>query len=579
MDAVEDIKQRLSIEDVLADYVELKRAGRNFKALSPFSNEKTPSLMVSPEKQIWHDFSSGKGGDMFSFVMEVEGFDFKAALEYLARKAGVDLSQYRRSPGQDNSKLKGRLSEAHELATKFYQAHLGQSQAAIEYVFKKRGIDKPTALNFKLGYAPNNGGALTDFLLKRGFSADELEKAGLSTRRARGLGDMFRGRIMIPLMDQTGNVIGFTGRLLEDIPNAPKYLNTPQTLLYDKGRHVFGLHLAKDAIRKNKYVVVVEGNMDVVASHQAGVTQVVATAGTAMTEMHLKALGRFVHDVRLSFDQDNAGLNAAERAIPLAAKAGVSLSMVTITGAKDPDELIQKDPAAWAAAIEKPQYAVDWLMEQYKHKLDLASAPGKREFSDIILRVIKGLTDSVEQEHYLDKLGQTLGVSRGALERKLSGQPVAKPTKRRIDPPKVDPHSAELIRIQNRLLALALAVPNLRDYLAPLTEDMFHEPPARALLVFLRANPDFDGTAQPGALKEVGDYGKMLALLFEETYQDIETQELRTEASYLQGRLIEQYVKHKKAELAAQLRQATDQETATILNQVKALDALLKELQ
>jgi DNA primase len=577
MDAVDEIKHRLSIEDVIGEYVELRRAGRNFKALSPFGNEKTPSFMVSPEKQIWHDFSSGKGGNMFSFVMEMEGLDFKAALELLARKAGLDLSQYRRGDGA-NAKLKERIGQAHELATKFYQTHLSRNQTAIDYVFKKRGINKEAALAFKLGYAPNNGAALTTFLLGRGFNAEELKKAGLSTQRGARPSDMFRGRIMVPLMDQTGRVIGFTGRLLEDVPGAPKYLNTPQTLLYDKGRHVFGLHLAKEAIRKQDFVVVVEGNLDVIASHQVNVTNVVATAGTAITEMHLKALGRFTHDVRLCFDQDGAGLAAAERAIPLASKAEVSLSMITITGAKDPDELIQKDRSAWEAAIQKPQYALDWLIERYQQQLDLGSAPGKREFSDIMLAVIRRLGDQVEQEHYLNKIGQLLGVSKEALQSKLrTGTKTT--VRKRSAPAPIDKHQAEVIKSQNHLLALALMVPNMREYLQPLTPEMLPEQPAQELLAFLQAQPDFSGKPQEvAALKNIADYSKMLLVIFEELYQDLEVLELRYEAARLQVRLIEQFVKTKKAALTAALQDANDQQTTTLLTQVKALDALLKPI-
>ncbi len=566
----------MSIEDVLSEYVELKRAGRNFKALSPFSNEKTPSLMISPEKQIWHDFSSGKGGDMISFVMEMEGLDFKGTLELLARKAGVDLSQYQRSSG-GNAKLKKRLEEAHELATKFYQTHLTQNPDAINYVFKKRRINKETALAFKIGYAPNNGSALTDFLIKKGFTADELTKAGLSTRRSGRPSDMFRGRIMIPLMDPQGVVIGFTGRILADVPNAPKYLNTPQTLLYDKGRHVFGLHLAKEKIRKTKYAVVVEGNMDVVASHQVGVTNVVATAGTAMTEHHLKTLARFVHDVRLSFDQDNAGIAAAERVIPLASKTGVSLSIITIPGAKDPDELIQADPKKWQAAIETPQYALDWLIDQYKSRLDLDTAPGKREFSDVILAVVRTLQDSVEQDHYLGTVGKILGVSKDALATKLVAKPETKRLKRHVELAPLDPLHAETVKSENHFLSLVLMVPNLRPFLQPLTEEMFVETQSSELYAFLTQNPEFSGTSKEvGGLKNIGQYCKMLALLYEELYSHLESIELRYEAARLQVRLIERYVKRKKGELAEKMRHADETETGTLLQKAKALDALLK---
>ena len=292
MDAKEEVKTRLSIEDVISEYVPLKRAGRNWKGLSPFTSEKTASFVVSPEKQIWKDFSSGKGGSMFDFVMEVEGVDFKGALELLARKAGIDLEQYRSSPRQ-NGPDKERLYQLLDASAKFYQVQFSKHQKALEYVFKKRQFTKETALIWRLGYAPNTGSALRNFAISKGFSEAEIKQAGLSAQGYGGKSqDMFRGRLMIPLQDAQGRVIGFTARLLEgnDDSQGPKYINTPQTVLYDKSRHIYGLHLAKEAIRKSKFVVIVEGNLDVISSHQAGVAQVVATAGTALTEPNLKAL-------------------------------------------------------------------------------------------------------------------------------------------------------------------------------------------------------------------------------------------------------------------------------------------------
>jgi DNA primase len=266
MDAVAEVKSRLNIEDVISEYVQLKRAGRNFKGLSPFTNEKSASFIVSPEKQIWHDFSSGRGGDMFTFVQEVEGLDFKGALDLLARRAGVDLEQFKGSGGTNtNAQFKNRALEALELATKFYQRQLTANNPALQYLIKDRKFTKETLLNWRLGYAPNNGQALTDFLTKHGFERDEMKRSGLVVERYSRLSDMFRGRVMVPLSDSRGSVIGFTARLLDDNPNAPKYINTPQTIVYDKGRNVFGLNFAKEAIRKTGFVVVVEGNMDVIS--------------------------------------------------------------------------------------------------------------------------------------------------------------------------------------------------------------------------------------------------------------------------------------------------------------------------
>ncbi|HTE57457.1 MAG TPA: DNA primase [Verrucomicrobiae bacterium] len=580
MDAVEEVKSRLAIEDVLGEYMTLKRSGRNYKGLSPFTAEKSASFMVSPEKQIWHDFSSGKGGDMISFVMEVEGLDFKATLELLARKAGVDLSQYQTGRNADTSKLKERLYEAHELATKFYQTQFTRNQGALRYVLEKRAFSKKVVLAFRLGYSPNNGTALMDFMKKKGFSEDELQKAGLATKRYRGLGDMFRGRLQIPLMDAQGRVVGFTARLLEDIPNAPKYLNTPQTVLYDKGRHVYGLHLAKEGIRKNGYVVVAEGNLDVIASHQADITQVVATAGTALTEMHLKALNRFTGDIRLAFDQDRAGLAATERAIPIASKVGVTLSMITIPEGKDPDELVKKDPDAWRKVIENHQYAVDWLIERIGGQLDLESAVGKRQFSDVVLRVVRQLPDQVEQDHYLGVLAKHIGASKQALERKLQGGEEPRTRLKAIKADiKMDKQAIDQLKTQNQLLCLTLMQPAVRHYLKPITYDMLSDESAHQLLRFLQDNPQFAGDPKESeALRDIADYVKILSLQFDELYRQHELLELRNEAARLQEKLIKQYVHDKKQPLIEAMRTANESESQKLLEQAKELDNLLKKL-
>lgn len=578
MDAVEDIKSRLAIEDVLAEYVQLKRAGRNYKGLSPFSSEKTPSFVVSPEKQIWHDFSSNKGGDMFTFVMEVEGLDFKGALDLLARKAGVDLEQYGGKRGGD-TKQKERLYSLIETAVKFYQVQFTGSTLAIDYALKKRQYSKDTAITWRLGYAPNNGNALVEYAASKGFTADELKRAGLTNQYG---GDLFRERLMIPLTDASGRAVGFTARLLRDDPKAPKYINTPQTQLYDKSRHVFGLHLAKEAIRKIKFAVLAEGNLDVIASHQAGVRQCVATAGTALTEQQLKVLGRLTPDIRLSFDADRAGVAATERAIPIASKVGVNLSVITIPSGKDPDELIRQDKALWEKAITQHEPALEWLITRYQAELDLTTAVGKRQFTDVIFAVVRQLSETVDQEHYVQRVAEIIGVNADALRTKLSEKPPTRPRKSIKSSPAVqsitDKQIIERVRVENRLLALLLLQPRIRDITTELNEEYLYEAPAKALLAFLRENPDFDGSpTQAASLHPIKDYVKILSLQYEELYQDLELLELRYEAERLQSHLIEQYVKTKKTELSHLLQDANDTETNELLQQVKKLDALLKQ--
>lgn len=588
MDAVEDIKARLSIEDVVSEYVQLKRAGRNLKGLSPFGNEKTPSFMVSPEKQIWHDFSSGKGGNMFSFVMEMEGLDFKGALELLARKAGVDLSQYRSGRSGETTKLKERLYLANEMAAKFYQVQFSKSNDALEYIFNLRKFTKPVVLDFKIGYSPNTGDALVKYLKKQGITEDEAQKAGLATKRYSQARDMFRGRIMVPLMDAQGRVIGFTARLLDDQPDAPKYINTPQTLIYDKGRHVFGLHLAKDAIRQNSYAVVSEGNLDVLASHQAGVKQVVATAGTAMTESHLKALSRFTDDIRIAFDQDVAGQNAAERVIPIASKLGVTLSIVAIGDGKDPDELIRKSPDLWQKTIDQKQYALDWLIEKYRLSMDLKSAEGKRRFSDVILTTVKRLEDPVEQDHYVQKIAGILDVGADSLRAKIaSTQQRATPALKQRKPAEEpsDKDIAEHRKVQDHLLSLCFHKRYLRQNLEKIQEDMLLGEEAQQMLNTIKQHPDRDfsepkpakpGDVVPDDLLPIADYVKIMRLQFETLYDGLEDRELGYEAKRLRSRLIDYYVKTKKAVITQALDNADDAKTKQLLEEARALDLLRK---
>lgn len=511
-DAKEEVRARLNIEDVIGEYVQLKRAGRSFKGLSPFSGEKTPSFYVSPEKQIWHDFSSGRGGDVFSFVMEVEGLDFRQALELLARKAGVELSLYQGKGSQDLAKRKKRLYEANELATKYFQQNLLGNQRALNYVFKQRKLSKKIVQEFRLGYAPDTKDALVSFMKKRGFTPDEIRDAGLTNRFG---GDLYRGRMMVPLMDGAGQVIGFTGRIIRDEPGAPKYLNTPQTLLYDKSRHVFGLSQAKESIRMADRAVVVEGNLDVVSSHQAGVEMVVATAGTAMTEQHLQALNRLASQICLAFDGDKAGVAATERAIPIAQTVGVELLIVTLPeGSKDPDELVQKDPALWVKVINNAEPVVDWIISQYAGREDLSTAAGKRAFTTAAVGVVRSLKDAVEQEHYLTKIAGMIDTSREALLRKMSSE--AKSDDIKLKQPKyTDGGTAPKYQPnpkQDALLAVALVDEDIRDSLKFIDKTVFEGDYRQQVVEFLTIFEGQEITEVPTELQNLQEYVTMLLL-------------------------------------------------------------------
>ena len=589
MDAVEDIKARLSIEDVVGEYVELKRAGRNYKGLSPFSAERTPSFMVSPDKGIWHDFSSGKGGSMFGFVMEMEGVDFRGALEILAKKAGIDLSLYRGGKPDTFRKDKEAMAAMHELAAKYYQASFKRSTTALEYFFKKRAFSKQTALDFRIGYAPGTGRALVDFLKKKGYAEEQIVRAGLAARTRWGTRDMFRDRLMVSLADQQGAVIGFTGRLLADIENAPKYLNTPQTLLYDKSSHVYGLHLAKDAIRKTGYVVVVEGNLDVLAAHQVGTAQVVATAGTAMTEQHLKVLSRFTDDIRLCFDADKAGIAATERIIPLAEALKLTIRIIQITDAKDPDELIQKDPSAWQTSIEQPLDVMDWLIARHAALHNLQTQAGRENFKQALFGALRSLKSPGERGIYLQKVAKLLGYAPGALaaELKASGEePSAKKSAASAEPapkrkkPVPAAQSAEPEPIlQDHLLALAVHRLNTRTELRGMFAEIFSGSKRRQVYAAFNADPVITPEALMNSdLPETSEYVKILSLEYEEMYAALDDVEALNEVVRLRAKVVDDYVKRQKTLLARAMQTAKDEQSLKeLLEKVKKLDQLLRD--
>ena len=574
-DAKEEIRSRLNIEDVVGEYVQLKRAGRNFKGLSPFSGEKSPSFIVSPEKNIWHDFSSNKGGDVFSFIMEVEGVDFREALELLARRAGIELADHDSSGSQELAKLKRRLLEAHRWASLYYQESLKQNERALQYVFNKRGLSKEIVQTFQIGYAPDSGDALVQFLHKKGFTNQELSDGGLINRFG---GDLFRGRMMVPLMDASGQVIGFTGRILEDAPNAPKYLNTPQSPLYDKSRHVFGLSQAKESIRKNDYTVVVEGNLDVVSSHQVGITQVVATAGTAMTEQHLKALVRLSPNVRLAYDGDKAGLAATERSIPIAQRVGTELTIISLPeGVKDPDELIQQDVKLWQKAIDDAEGVVDWLLTQYTKRENMDIPLGKRHFTTAALTVVRALQDPVEQEFYLKKIAGYTSTTLETVRKKFeSNEEEAAPVLKEVK------YSGETVVDENAhedsLLALALLYPAVRELLLELDEKMLSNDDRKAVLQFAKTSTD-DAQVTPKELQERDTYVKILLLKADARYGEWSDEDRYFETARLVRIIVTKHKQTQKDELTAALRIAEDKgndEEALQLRQ--ALNELIKEI-
>jgi DNA primase len=413
-DPVAVIKTRLNVEQVVGGYVQLKRAGRSLKGLCPFHQEKTPSFVVSPERQLAYCFGCNKGGDLFSFIQEIEGVDFKGAIEILAEKAGIDLSHYKGvSPEKSKATkdIKERLYGINEIAARFYRDLLISSKEGkkvLDYL-EGRGFTAETIEAFQLGVSPDSFQATFEHLVQKNCSKKDLLEMGLLISKDTSLEktyDRFRRRLMFPIWDGKGKVVGFGGRALKQ-GDEPKYLNSPESPIYHKGAVLYGFHKAKQAIREKDMVVVVEGYMDVMASHQAGVAHVVASSGTALTEAQLKLIKRFTKNIVFAFDTDQAGKDALKRAIDLGQKHEFNMKVIQVPQGKDPDECIKEDPNLWLEAIDEAPYYLDYYLQESESLFDITSMEGKGFASTFFLSFLKSAT-SIERDHYIKQLAFVL---------------------------------------------------------------------------------------------------------------------------------------------------------------------------
>jgi DNA primase len=588
MTDVEQIKERLDIAEVVGNYIQLKQAGRNLKAPCPFHHEKTASFMVSPEKQIYHCFGCGEGGDVIKFVMKMDGLEFREALEELARRAGVELQN---KPVDTKAKHeRERLGQAVALAVKYYQASLVKNQLALAYV-KKRGMTKQTLKDFQVGYAPDDWNALSNFLVKKNFNAAELKRSGLVGQKSGrdSIYDLLRGRLIFTICDASGAPVGFTGRVLD--AGEPKYLNTPATPLYDKSRVIFGLHLARTAIREADEVVIVEGQMDVVSSHQAGVRQVVAVSGTALTLDQLKSLSRLTKNIKICFDADAAGLRATERAIELSQNLGIVLSMIELSSGTDPDDLARQDVEAWRTAISNAKPAVDYLFDQLASVYDIASASGKRQYTDRLAGNLRRLGDPVEQDHYVKLLSQRLGINEEAVRAKIaqndraqtdrparSSRPASRPEPaNQQSAVKPELRSARRL-LEEAVLAINLVYPEVRLSLDDVTAANFDSLERQAILEAIRRAGEDDAAAIADGLPEQADYVKILTLRGEEEYSSFAPADRSFEAFELARRLQISSTHDIKTKLSRKLREAeTKGDTQLARMLLEEYQALLKE--
>ena len=472
MQISEEIKSRLDIVDVIKEYVQLKPVGSNFSALSPFNREKTPSFMVSPEKQIWHCFSSGKGGDIITFVMEIEGVSFVEALRILAPKAGVTL---RREDPKVTSK-RNKLLDIQELAANYYHRVLMESEAAksARNYLSQRGLTEETLIDWKLGFSPASWDDLVNLLRKKGYKDEEIVSAGLANKKAETgrVYNRFRERIMFPLSDYNGNAVAFSSRVLPEKEKEEimgKYVNSPQTMIYDKSRVLFGLDKAKSSVKEEDCAVVVEGQMDVITAHQNGFRNVIASSGTALTQEQLKLIKRYSSNLILAFDMDQAGQMAVDRGVREAMPLDIKVRIADLGEDKDPDELIRKDPESWKERLVSARHIMDYYFDKALKDVNPEELEGKREVSRQLLPVINRISDLIEKDYWLKKLSQKLDVEEGLLREALSK--TTKPQNNYREEEKEESQETRTRRPSNReeivsqnLLALLLRFPQFIDY-------------------------------------------------------------------------------------------------------------------
>ena len=416
MDQVEEIKKRIDVVGLISSYLSLKKAGKNYKACCPFHKEKTASFMVSPEKQIWYCFGCNQGGDIYNFVEKIEGIDFAAALHLLADRAGVILD--RKNFTQKGEKNK--YFEMMDLAARFFNFILDKhpnGKEAKEYLIKKRGISEKSIQEFSIGYAPNSNGILSGFLEKKEFSKKEIEKVGLVAQNYQGKSvDKFRDRIIFPIRNTNGKIVAFGGRIFKEPKSLnftpPKYLNSPQTDIYDKSSTLYGLDSSREAIREKDLVIIVEGYLDVISSHQIGVQNVVASSGTALTTQQVEILSRYTNNIAFCFDSDEAGVLATKRAMEITQFSDINVKAIRIEGAKDPDELIQTLPQKWIEAACHPipilEFYYAGLMKKYQSGKNTEE---KKKITGEFIPILKNVYNDVEKAYWIKRVSQDLGVN------------------------------------------------------------------------------------------------------------------------------------------------------------------------
>lgn len=580
---IDEIKSRLDIVDVISEYLPLKPAGVNHKALCPFHQEKTPSFMVHREKQIWHCFGCGEGGDIFTFIQKIESLEFPESLRLLAKKAGVRLPQ--RDPQLEN--LKTKLLDIHHWATIFYQQNLeaAAGQNVLVYLKEERGLLAETIKSWQIGLAPDNWQAGVNFLKTKGFSEEEIVTSGLGVRKNNRIYDRFRGRIMFPLRDIHGQVIGFTGRSLPGKEGAAKYLNSPQTPIFDKGKYLYGLDLAKSAIREENRTILVEGNLDAILSHQSGVTETVATSGTSLTKNQLLLLRRYTDKIIVAFDIDPAGQLAIERGLGEILKLDfeVKVAIMPAELGKDPAEIINKEPAIWPKLLGGAIPFMDYIFQRAFDQFDAASVAGQKKIAHLISEWLWRLVDPIEQDYYIRQLSNKLGVSEvGVRELVNRYKPGARQQAREtiIEPPILAQRNINLAL--ERLLALSIKQPKYLSLLNQEVKEEYLPLPYRHLygeiLLKYSRNEKISFAELTTALpKEAAKLIDRLNLLAEDEFDAISEKQAGREVKQLIKLIKKDYITNTLRKLEAEIKRLEEKSQTADSRVRHKLDTLLSE--
>jgi DNA primase len=460
MSVIDEVKQKLDIIDIIGQHITLTKSGRTFRGLCPFHGEKHPSFYVYPEQQSWHCFGCNTGGDVFSFIMKKQGIDFGEALRELAQRAGVAIPT-RFEPSAE-SEERQKLYQINQAAALYFQSLLNSSagEKARNYL-EKRAFTAQTIADFQLGYSLNSWEELKKHLTERDYSEKEMLTAGLiiEGEEGRKSHDRFRDKLMFPIADARGRIIGFGSRVLDD--SQPKYVNSPQTPVFDKSGSIYGLNLAKEAIREQGVAVIVEGYMDVITAHQNGFKNVVASMGTSVTERQVNTLKRITKNITLALDADAAGEEAMLRGVEFENALGAEVKVVTLPQGKDPDDVIKEDPSAWPQLLEKALPVVDFTFNMVAAGLDLTTAKDKSLAVEKLLPILAEIKDPIRQAHYLQKLAQLVRVSERSVEAALSRLKVR--PKRAVAPrPEAELQTLLSNPIEDYCLALLLQHPELK---------------------------------------------------------------------------------------------------------------------